>query len=142
MLGALVSYPPRVWRVIATAMLVVAFGIGGVEMIPATYHRPDYGDAIAYIDRLDPRGGPIAELVAPTPGPPTETEAALALAGSSRFHPVFRIGLPPLKAVLAAPPYTSLPDQPGELVAREVSAAAGSRTPVHRGAFLSVDRGL
>ncbi|MGB9184983.1 MAG: glycosyltransferase family 39 protein [Solirubrobacteraceae bacterium] len=125
MLGALVSYPPRVWRGIATVMLVIAFGIGGVEMIPATYHRPDYGDAIAYIDRLAPRGGPIADLAAPTPGPPTETEVALALAASSRFHPVFRIGLPPLKAVLAAPPYTSLPDQPGELVAREVSAAAG-----------------
>jgi hypothetical protein len=125
LLGALVTYPKTLWRVPATGLLLVAFVIGGVSMLPARHHRPDYTDAIAYIDSLARNAGPIADVVAPTPGPPTETEAALALAGTAGAHSVFRIGIPPLKEVLAAPPYTSLKPQPGQLVAREVAAAAG-----------------
>jgi 4-amino-4-deoxy-L-arabinose transferase-like glycosyltransferase len=124
LLGALVSYPKTIWRLPATGLLLVAFAIGGLSMVPASNHRPDYQDAIAYIDSVG--AGPIADLVAPTPGPPTETEAALALAGSARAHPVFRIGLPTLKAVLAAPPYTPLRAQSGEVVAAHAVAAAGN----------------
>jgi mannosyltransferase len=124
-LGVLVSYPRVSWRAPATGLLLLAFAIGGASMVPQTYHRPDYQSAIAYIDHTDPRGGPIADLPAPTPGPPTETEAALQLAGSSKFHPVFRIGTPTLKSVLAAAPYASLPLQSGELVAHDVASATG-----------------
>jgi hypothetical protein len=68
------------------------------------------------------------ELVGPTPGPPTELEAALALAGSAARHPVLRVGIAPLKAVLRAPPFSPLPAQPGELVAREAATLAGRGT--------------
>ena len=81
---------------------------------------------ISYIDRvLDPHGGPIADFVAPTPGPPSATDAALAGRGSARVHPVFRIGLPPLREVLAAAPYSPLSPLPGPVVARAAGAAAG-----------------
>ena len=100
-LAALASCPRLPWRIPATLLIVVAYAVGAVEMFPQRYHRPDYQDAVVYINRLDPHG-PLADLVAPTPGPPSATEAALTLAGTSHAHPDFRIGLPPLKAVLAA----------------------------------------
>ena len=92
-------------------------------MLPASHHRPGYADVVAYIDRLSPHGAPIADLPGPSPGPPTETEAAVALAGDR--HPVLRIGLAPLTAVLASPPYTALPAPSGERTARQAAAAAG-----------------
>ncbi len=124
-LAALLTYPRLPWRLPATVAVLIAFAAGGLAMVPQTYHRPDTADAIAYIDRVDPRAGPLVDVVAPTPGPPTATEAALGLAGTARLHPDFRLGLPPLKAVLAAPPYTTLPRQTGEQVAREAAAVAG-----------------
>lgn len=124
--AALVAFPGAMWRRAAAVLLVSGFALGGISMLSASHHRPDYADAVAYVNSLDPRGGPIVELVAPTPGPPTATEAALTLAGTSRSHPVFRVGAPPLQAVLAAPPYAGLPRQRGEVVAGEAGAAAGS----------------
>jgi hypothetical protein len=124
-LAAIVVSPRRPLNLGATALLVAGFAVGGVSMLSSSVHRPDYNGAVAYINRLDPRGGPIADFPAPSPGPPDETEAALALAGVARQHPVYRIGSPPLKAVIAAPPYAPLPVPQGETIAREVSAAAG-----------------
>jgi hypothetical protein len=112
-------------RAAATGLLLAAFTVGAISMIPQSHHRPDYQAAIAYIDGLDRHGGPIADLVAPTPGPPSETDAALALSSSTRAHPVFRIGAPPLDEVLASAPYAPLYPQPGEVVARDAATAAG-----------------
>jgi 4-amino-4-deoxy-L-arabinose transferase-like glycosyltransferase len=124
--GALAVFPGAVWRRTATTLLVAGFALGGISMLSTSHHRPDYAGAVAYLNHVDRSGGPVAEIVVLTPGPPTPTEAALALAAASRQHRVFRIGAPPLPAVLAVPPYTSLPLQRGETVARDASAAAGS----------------
>jgi hypothetical protein len=124
--GALAVNPGVVWRRTATTLLVAGFALGGISMLSSSHHRPDYAGAVAYLNHADHSGGPVVEMVALTPGPPTPTEAALVLAATNRQHRVFRIGAPPLRAVLAVPPYTSLPLQRGETVAHEASAAAGS----------------
>jgi hypothetical protein len=95
-------------------------------MTQTSHQRPDYRSAAAYIDRVDHQSAPVVELVAPTPGPPTATEAALALDGSGGRHPVLRIGLPPLSAVLKAAPYSPLATPSGEVIAREAAALAGN----------------
>jgi mannosyltransferase len=123
--GAVMTVPSWPWRALPLAVLGAGLVLAAGQMTRTVNQRPAYNDAIAYIDRFDPHGGPIADLVAPTPGPPDETEAALNLAGRAKVHPVFRIGLPPLAEVEAAPPYASLPRQTGQQVAREVTKAAG-----------------
>jgi len=123
-LGALLTLAGRPWRWAAVALALVGFGVGAVDMTESFAQRPDYQSAAAYIDRRDPGSAPVVDLVAPTPGPPTETEAALAIQ-RTRPRPVLRIGIPPLRAVLAAPPYASLPVPGGEVIARQAAALAG-----------------
>jgi hypothetical protein len=125
-LAALVTLAGTRLRALRILLLVAGFALGGISMLSSSVHRPAYADAVSYLNRVDPRRGPVAELPAPTPGPPTETEAALDLAGISRQHPVFRIGQPTLAQVLAAPPYAPLPSPRGELIAREAAAIAGN----------------
>ena len=125
-LAALVTRAGTRLRALPILLLVAGFALGGISMLSSSVHRPDYADAVSYLNRVDPPGGPVAELPAPTPGPPTETEAALDLAAISRQHPVFRIGHPTLAQVLAAPPYAPLASPRGELIAREAAASAGN----------------
>ncbi len=113
------------WRAFVAGLAIAAFAIGGVRMLSTARHRPDYGSAAAYIDRASPDGGAAVEFGQSGPGPPTELEAALALAGSARRHPVVRLGVPPLAAVLRARPGHQLASQPGVAVAREAVALAG-----------------
>jgi 4-amino-4-deoxy-L-arabinose transferase-like glycosyltransferase len=127
-LAALLTFPRGAWRGATLGLVLVGFGIGAVTMLMSSHQRPDYASAAALIDHTDGAGGPAVELVAPTPGPPTALEAALAFAGSAQRHPVLRIGYPPLRAVLSAPPYAPLQSQPGELVARAAAALAGRGT--------------
>ncbi|HEX8977168.1 MAG TPA: hypothetical protein VF781_11690, partial [Solirubrobacteraceae bacterium] len=124
-LGALVSCPRAPLRLLTSGLLVAGFAIGGVTMLSSSVHRPDYHGAVAYLNRIDPHGGPVADLPGPTPGPLEETEAALALAGVAAQHPVFRIGTPTLRQVLSAPPYAALSAPTGETIAREAAVAAG-----------------
>jgi 4-amino-4-deoxy-L-arabinose transferase-like glycosyltransferase len=127
-LAALVTLAGTRLRALPILLLVGGFALGGISMLSSSVHRPDYADAVAFLNRVDPRRGPVAELPAPTPGPPTETEAALDLAGISRQHPVFRIGRPTLAQVLAAPPYRALIPPRGETIASQAAAAAGNGT--------------
>jgi 4-amino-4-deoxy-L-arabinose transferase-like glycosyltransferase len=124
-LAALVSLARRPLNLAATGLVLAGFAIGAIATLPASVHRPDYAGAVAYLNHLDPHGGPVADLPSLTPGPPDETEAALALAGVARQHPVFRIGYPRLSAVLTAPPYAPLVAPRGETIAREAARAAG-----------------
>ncbi len=124
-LAALVTYPRRPVRALAGALLVVGFTFGGLSMLPTSVHRPDYQAAVAYLRALAPGGAPVADLPGPTPGPPTETEAAIDLAQIGRRYPVSRIGYPTLARVLAAPPYGALPTPRGEATARQVAMRAG-----------------
>lgn len=123
--AGLLTYPRAAWRAVAVGLVLTPFAIGGLKMLKTSNQRPDYQSAAAYIDRIDPHGGPVVDLVEPTPGPLTAIEAALALSGSVSRHPVFRVGLPPLRAMLSAPPFAGLAPLPGEVVAREAATAAG-----------------
>jgi hypothetical protein len=131
-LAAIVTYPRRPLRIVAGALLVLGFALAGLSMLPDSVQRPDYQAAVAYMRALAPRGAPVADLPAPTPGPPTGTEAALDLAGVARRYPVSRIGYPTLASVLAAPPYAPLADPSGEAIARQVTMRA------HDGMFFIV----
>jgi 4-amino-4-deoxy-L-arabinose transferase-like glycosyltransferase len=128
LLAALFTYSRGAWRLAALALALAAFVIGDLELLESSNQRPDYAAAATYIDRTDHQGAPVVVLVEPTPGPPTAIEAALALDGSLRRHPVLRIGLPPLLAVLSAPPYAPLAPLRGEVVAREAATLAGDGT--------------
>ncbi len=96
-------------------------------MLATVHHRPDFQAAAEYIDRTS-HSAPAVEFGDLPSGPLTELEAAIALTGSGPRHPVVRLGLPPLEAVLRAPAHASLASQPGALVAREAAALAGHGT--------------
>jgi hypothetical protein len=103
-------------RFTATALVIAGMAIGALKLSQARHQRPDYSAAAAYIDHADSGRAPVVDLVVPTltptPGPPTATEAALALDRPDHPRPVLRIGLP----------------LPGTVVARRASALAGNGT--------------
>lgn len=123
-LAMVVSSPRRAVAIAAAALLTTGFTLGGLSMLSRSVQRPDYENAVAYMRALAPRGAPVADLPGPTPGPPTETEAALGVAGLAHTFPVSRIGYPALQAVIAAPPYAPLPPIPAATTARQVTERA------------------
>ena len=128
LVGALLMYARAPFRIAAVALVIAGFAIGGLKLSQTSNQRPDYQSAAAYIDRTDHGTAPVVEAGAASPGPPTETEAALALDQTPQRHQVLRIGLPPLNAVLHAPAYTRLPVPSGEVIAHEAAALAGNGT--------------
>lgn len=123
-LAGVVSAPRRPVGLAAIGLLAVGFALGGISMLSRSVQRPDHQAAVTYMRAVAPEGAPVADLPGPTPGPPTETEAALAMAGVARAFPVSRIGYPPLQSVIAAPPYARLPATPAGTTARQVTARA------------------
>jgi uncharacterized membrane protein YgcG len=115
------------------ALVLAGFAIGAAKMPQRSHRRPDYDAAARWIAAAGAPGDPVVDLGALTPGPPNETEAALALPRRSRagLYPVVRLGQPPLKAVLRAAPYAPLPAERGEVVAHEAAIMA-----THRRLFL------
>jgi hypothetical protein len=119
------------WRpavaVVSVALVLIGCGIGVAKLLVPSHHRPDYLAAARFIASAGAPGDPVVDLGALTPGPPNETEAALALEPGSpaRVHPVVRLGQPPLAAVLRAPAYAPVPILRGEIVAREAVRMAG-----------------
>jgi hypothetical protein len=112
---------PAALAVLAAALVLIGYGVGAAKLLEPSHHRPDYLAAARFIGSAGAPGDPVVDLGALTPGPPNETEAALALAPGwpARIHPVLRLGQPPLAAVLRAPAYASVPMLRGEVVARE-----------------------
>jgi hypothetical protein len=114
-------------RVLTILLLVGGLGLADLSMLAVRVHRPDDQSVAAYLNRIDPRGGPVIELPTPSPGPPTAMEAALSLAGAATQHPDFRIGIPTLQSLVKAAPYALVPTPRGETIAREAAASAGRR---------------
>jgi 4-amino-4-deoxy-L-arabinose transferase-like glycosyltransferase len=125
LLGGLATYPRMPWRAGALALVLVGFLLGGLKLSQTAQQRPDYDSAAAFIVQHSAPTAPVVDLPAPSPGPPTETDAALALARPGEHHPVLRLGGPPLAEVLRSPAYTSLPAPSGLVVARQAAALAG-----------------
>jgi hypothetical protein len=129
LMGLIVTQGRREWAVIATALLLGGLAAGALLMVRAGQQRPDYLAAARFVDQRGQSQEPVVEAVFFTPGPFTETEAALRLVpGQRSSHPVLRLGLPPLRAVLAAPPYTTLPiPSPAAIAGQAVGLARGGR---------------
>lgn len=123
-LGAIVAGHRRLWR-IAVPALVLGFLWGAVQLLPADHERPQYDRAADFILAHGGRTDPVAVITAPTPGPLSEMDAALAYAGDPG-RPLLRIGAPTLAATLAAPPYALLPAVPiATLAAQAERTGAG-----------------
>jgi Dolichyl-phosphate-mannose-protein mannosyltransferase len=125
LLGALATYPRLPWRAAAVSLILAGFLLGALKLSQSANQRPDYDSAAAFIDRSPAVTAPVVDLAAPTPGPPTETEAALALERPGERHTVLRLGLPPLAEVLRVPAYSNLPVPSGLAVGRQAAALAG-----------------
>lgn len=124
LLGGLVTHPRMPWRAAAVALTLGGFLLGGLKLAPTAQHRSDYDSAAAFIDHHSAPTAPVVDLAAPTPGPPTATEAALTIEQPGEHHPVLRLGLPPLAKVLRSPAYRKLPVPSGLVVARQAVALA------------------
>lgn len=125
LLGALATYPKLPWRAGAVALILAGFLLGGLKLSRTAYQRPNYDSAAAFIDQSSDPTAPVVDLVAPTPGPPTETEAALAIEGPGERHPVLRLGKAPLREVLRLPAYSYPPVPSGLVIAHQAAALAG-----------------
>lgn len=125
LLGGLITYPKLPWRAGVLALVLAGYLVGGLKLSQASNQRPDYDSAASFIDHSGYPDAPVVDLVAPTPGPPTETEAALSLEQPDERHPVLRLGLAPMAEVLRVPAYTGLPAPSGLVIARQAAARAG-----------------
>lgn len=124
--GALVTSARGLLRVATVGMVILAYAIGAAKMLESSNQRPDYGSAVSFIDRVGPSGAPVIDVPGPTPGPLTELDAAFAQAGQSarERHPVLRLGLPSLHALLRAPPYARVsPTAPPAVISHAVQLA-------------------
>ena len=150
-MGALVTAPPRPFRVAAVVVVLVAFGIGAVKMVGASAQRPDVAAAVAFIGRAGAGNDPIVSAPYFT-NPLSELDVALGNAGaptytpgntadvahpftSTQLHPVVRLGSPPLAEQFARlsgthpqPAFSGLPIVPPQVVARQAVAVASHGT--------------
>ena len=137
LLGALASALSGAWRWGVTVLLLGGFAVAAGQEARAEAQRPDYAGAAGFIASHSRPSAPVVDTAFFTPGPPTALEAALGLHSQAAMrHPVLRLGLPPLKAVLHAPPYAHLPLPSGSEIAHEaVTLAHGGEiffvTPGH-----------
>ncbi len=124
--GALVTSGPGPARLAASGLVIAGFAIGAAKMLQAGSQRPDYGAAASFIDRSTPPTDPVLDWPAPTPGPLTSLDVALAHVGSRRdkHRVVLRVGYPSLEAILREPPYANVPAPPASAVVAQAEPAA------------------
>jgi mannosyltransferase len=128
--GAIVTAPAGLLRIVSIGLVVAAFGIGAVKMLDADNQRPQYAEAAAFIENNARPGDPIVESPIPTPGPFTPlTDVALANLDepAPESHPALRLGYPALRSQLRVRPYTPLPVASAETVARRAARLARGR---------------
>jgi mannosyltransferase len=133
-IGALVTSPPRPLRLTAVVLTLGAYGIGAAMMLGSAAQRPNIDATVAYIDRVGTDGDPIVSEPF-SANPLSEFDIALADAGLSRYHPVLRLGVPPLSEQLPhlagpnpQPVFFVLPVTPPQVVARQAVDLAHNGT--------------
>jgi mannosyltransferase len=105
----------------AAALAVVAFGVGGLKLLDPDFRRPDYGAAIAFIDRSAAPGDIVVDGVSLSPaGVPSTIDVAFA--GRRRVLPLGRdeVRYDPFRIVALAPPA-------GDVVRRAARDVANGR---------------
>jgi len=120
-LAALVAGAGARLGVVATALAVGAFAVGGVKLLDPDLGRPDYDGVVAFVDRTAAAGDVVVDGVSAAPaGVPTATDVAFA-----GHHRVFPLGRPEVRydpfRILAEPP------PPRDVVRRAVAAARDRR---------------
>ena len=65
-------------RVLSVALVVVGFAVGAAKMLATDNQRPDFLGAAEFVEERGGPGAPVVEIPAPTPGPTTSMETALA----------------------------------------------------------------
>jgi dolichyl-phosphate-mannose-protein mannosyltransferase len=141
--GVLVSAGARPWRLVAPVLLLAAFAIGAVMMLDPINQRPDYADAVDYIEANGPPNSPVADAFSLTPGAQTGMEAALAPKGQAfPERKVLTLGFPTLEDRLRVrkeglPLLDPLPVPTDQQLASEAVRAAGPGGTI----FVSAGRG-
>lgn len=116
----------RAARVAAAVAVLAAFGVGAVQGFDVNRQRPDY-DAIAqYIAETGRGGEPVVNQRDLAPGAVDSLDVAFAQLPESDRHRLIRLGAPPLRQILRAPPFTHIPAASGEDVARQAARLAGN----------------
>ena len=123
--GALLTSPRPPLRLLTVGAVVAGFAIGAVQLLSPADQRPDYAAAAALIRANGSPHDPVAVIPAPSPGPYTAMDGALAYAGDPG-RPLLRIASAQLPQVLAAPPYAFLPETPASRLAAMTEAQSGS----------------
>jgi 4-amino-4-deoxy-L-arabinose transferase-like glycosyltransferase len=118
--GMLLTAPRPPARYVSTALTVAGFGVGAVALLSPAHQRPDYRAAARLIVTGGRPSDAVAIVPAPTPGPLSAMDAALAYAGLPN-RPLIRIGSPPLSVLLRAPPYALIPPTPASVLARQAA---------------------
>ncbi len=125
--GALLTSARGLVRFAAVGLVIAGFTIAALTLLSSSNQRPDYRAAVSFVEKTGRAEDPIAELPAPSPGPLSEVDAALAAGRSwaSQRRPVVRIGQPSRQSVIRAAPYASLPVPSAKVLAQQAAALAG-----------------
>jgi hypothetical protein len=90
-IGAVVAGAGTRRAMVASALVIAAFALGGLELLTPDARRPDYRGAAAVVDRVAAPGDAVLDDAAAlvTPGPLTGLDAAL-----HERHAIVRVGVP------------------------------------------------
>jgi hypothetical protein len=104
---------------------LAAFVVGAVQGLHINRQRPDYDAITRHLAHTgDAAGSPWSTSATSRPGGSRFTRRRLRGVAESRHHSVVRLGSPPLRQVLRAPPFTHIPSAPGEDVAARAARLA------------------
>ena len=129
-IGVIVTRPSRPLWMVAAALTLGAYAIGGILMLGSAAQRPHADAVVAYINRVGTPGDPVVSLTY-FANPYSEVDVALADDGQPTRYPVLRLGSPSLAEQLAPlsrpnpqPVFFGLPVIPPQQVAASAAASA------------------
>jgi Dolichyl-phosphate-mannose-protein mannosyltransferase len=131
-LAAVVALGRSPVRIVATCLLIGAYGVGAAMMLDPANQRPDYAGVVDFIESSGPPDAPVVDGPQPSPGPQTNLEAAFASKGQPlpTGRRILTLNAPTFQTLITArkegvgilvPHPTPSPQQ----IAREASRLAG-----------------